>query len=116
MEFTLYDDDGSSFSLRAHLHGISRRVQFCLRCCLSDYYYNYQARIGRGEPVTKIFWVLFSPSWLVVFGIYGDHVAVALILSLTSLFFVIQLYTLRNGIELICNYMKLKVKFYITLI
>lgn len=51
-----------------------------------------------------------------MFGIYGDHVAVALILSLTSLFFVIQLYTFRNGIELICNYMKLKVKFYITLI
>lgn len=61
-----------------------------------------------GNQLLKYFWVLFFPSRLVVFGIYGDHVAVALILSLTSLFFVIQLYTLRNGIELICNYMKLK--------
>lgn len=37
-----------------------------------------------------IFLGVVFPSRLVVFGNYGDHVAVALILSLTSLFFVIQ--------------------------
>lgn len=43
-----------------------------------------------GELSCRKFWVLFSPSWFVVFGNYKDHVAVALIWSLTSLLFVIQ--------------------------